>query len=69
MGTKIFYYKSNNADKEEAKKICNICPVKKECLNYAMQFEKNTSGRSGIWGGLTAKERELEWENYEYITD
>ena len=36
-----------------AKGICSTCPVKRECLNYALIGKEET----GIWGGLTAKER------------
>ena len=36
-----------------AKMLCERCPVKSECLTYAV-----TAGEIyGIWGGLTANER------------
>lgn len=38
---------------EPAKAICARCPVKTECLDYALE----TSARFGIWGGMTCKER------------
>jgi WhiB family redox-sensing transcriptional regulator len=40
--------------KAEAKRICNTqCPVKYECLQYALR-----SGQvKGIWGGLGTRER------------
>mgnify|MGYP000508806734 CR=1 FL=1 len=47
------------ADSEErisiqmAKFICAGCPIKQECLDYAMAAEEEF----GIWGGLTADER------------
>jgi len=37
----------------EAKKICNGCVVKLECFSWAMEYEEPT----GVWGGLTARER------------
>ncbi len=37
----------------EAKAICNECPVKLDCLEYAL----NTNQDSGIWGGTTEDER------------
>lgn len=37
----------------QAKTVCNRCPVRPECLQYAR--EKNI--KTGIWGGLTADER------------
>ena len=37
----------------EAKKICNDCPVRKQCLEYANIHEAN----DGVFGGLTGAER------------
>ena len=39
--------------KQRALSYCNVCPVKKECLNYA--FENNI--QHGIYGGMTNKDR------------
>ena len=36
-----------------AKSVCMICPVGRECLNYAMTIREPY----GIWGGLTETER------------
>ena len=36
-----------------AKKMCLRCPIKSECLRYAL----NAKEQHGIWGGLTAHER------------
>lgn len=36
-----------------AKKVCSGCPVKEECLNYAVEHR----GLGGIWGGLTEEDR------------
>lgn len=33
--------------------MCRVCPVRKECLRFAVDNKIN----DGIWGGLTAKER------------
>lgn len=38
---------------EKAKAICATCPVKKECLDWAVTHYE----RHGIWGGLNEKER------------
>jgi WhiB family transcriptional regulator, redox-sensing transcriptional regulator len=38
-----------------AKAICQSCPVRAECLDYAMQ----TAQDHGIWGGTTEEERRL----------
>tara|TARA_B100001996_G_scaffold132253_1_gene100597 strand:+ start:447 stop:749 length:303 start_codon:yes stop_codon:yes gene_type:complete len=37
---------------EEAKAICATCPVKQECLDYAIKFNE----RVGIWGGMSDKQ-------------
>ncbi len=36
-----------------AKKTCRVCPVRRECLAYAM----DSCVDDGIWGGLTERER------------
>ena len=38
---------------KEAKRICRDCPVRRECLNYAM----HSTIDHGVWGGLTERER------------
>lgn len=42
----------------EARAICNTCPVIKDCQEYALQFPQRLL--AGIWGGLTAIERHKE---------
>ena len=41
---------------EEAKSICNICPVREECLEFALQRHTRQDSY-GIWGGYTLTER------------
>lgn len=36
-----------------AKNLCEECPVKFECLQYALESNE----QEGIWGGLTPAER------------
>lgn len=36
-----------------AKRVCAVCPVTQDCLDYALE----TGSRWGIWGGMTEKER------------
>lgn len=38
---------------KQAKRICRSCPVRTECLSYAMDSPVD----HGIWGGLTERER------------
>jgi WhiB family transcriptional regulator, redox-sensing transcriptional regulator len=35
------------------KRICMACPVREECLDYALSNDE----RFGIWGGLSERER------------
>jgi len=38
---------------EEAKKVCNRCEVKNECLAWALESGQD----AGVWGGLSEDER------------
>lgn len=40
-----------------AQEICNDCPVKLQCLAYAMAYEKERGRRYGIYGGLGPDQR------------
>jgi hypothetical protein len=37
----------------KAVRVCELCPVKQECLDYSLHWEP-----FGIWGGLTEGARE-----------
>lgn len=56
----LFFAPSTSERKEErdrrevrAKSICGVCPVIKDCLDYAVEIREPY----GIWGGLTETER------------
>jgi WhiB family transcriptional regulator, redox-sensing transcriptional regulator len=38
---------------DRAKEVCGMCPVKNDCLDYALE----TNQDSGIWGGLDEEQR------------
>ena len=38
---------------QKAKAVCSVCPVKTECLDFALEIREPY----GIWGGLTESER------------
>jgi WhiB family transcriptional regulator, redox-sensing transcriptional regulator len=42
-----------------AKAVCAGCPVLAECRAYALK----TGQRFGVWGGLSARERQQIWHN------
>jgi WhiB family redox-sensing transcriptional regulator len=52
VDTDVFFPVSE-AHAEEAKAICAICPVREECLEFAVE----TRPPEGVWGGLTPIER------------
>jgi WhiB family redox-sensing transcriptional regulator len=43
------------ADAKKALRICSTCPVRTDCLAYAMSFPDRAL--PGIWGGTTERER------------
>lgn len=38
----------------EARRLCRQCPVRRECLDYALQFP--ASDQHGVWAGLTPRQ-------------
>lgn len=49
----IFYPKNNERDINRAKRVCNRCPVKDECLDFAVR----NLDEHGVWGGTSEAER------------
>ena len=49
----IFYPKKGGST-AEAKRVCRGCPVRAECLAYALQHDELSFG---VWGGLSVVER------------
>lgn len=47
------WYSDDPRDVALAKSLCARCHIRAECAEYALEHE-----RWGIWGGLTAAERE-----------
>lgn len=45
---------------KEALRICQDCPVKARCLQFAL--ENRDLSRFGIWGGTTERERRRMWQ-------
>jgi WhiB family redox-sensing transcriptional regulator len=42
-----------DADAQRAKAVCRSCPVREQCLTFALSSGQD----SGVWGGLTEEER------------
>ena len=51
--TAHLFYVERGAGTKPAKRICARCPVREECLEYAL----TTAEKGGIWGGLSERER------------
>ena len=47
------FFPEKGGSTREAKRICQGCEVKPECLEYALHKDE----RFGIWGGLSERER------------
>lgn len=47
------WFPEKGGSTREAKQICAGCPVRTECLDYALTHDE----RFGIWGGLSERER------------
>lgn len=47
------FFPEKGGSTKEAKKVCQRCPVTKECLQYALDNDE----RFGVWGGLSERER------------
>lgn len=47
------FFPEKGGSTREAKKICQRCAVRNECLEYALGHDE----RFGIWGGLSERER------------
>lgn len=47
------FFPEKGGSTREAKRICEQCDVRAECLEYALKNDE----RFGIWGGLSERER------------
>jgi WhiB family redox-sensing transcriptional regulator len=46
------FFPERGESAREAKRVCGLCEVRAECLDYALANDE----RFGIWGGLTERE-------------
>lgn len=55
MDTDLFFPDSSGATAAAAKAVCERCPVRADCLAFALDDEGDIAhvSRYGIWGGLT----------------
>lgn len=50
------FFDRSQVAKNEAIKICNACPVRDVCLDYALTHGMNGTD-DGVWGGKTPSQR------------
>ena len=53
IGTEMFFPEKGGSTKT-AMSVCDSCPVRRQCLDYALSMENNPQG---IWGGTSFRER------------
>jgi WhiB family redox-sensing transcriptional regulator len=47
------FFPSDGVGVERARRVCADCPVKAECLEYALTYRID----HGVWGGCSERER------------
>ncbi|MEZ5320578.1 MAG: WhiB family transcriptional regulator [Microthrixaceae bacterium] len=47
------FYPPTDEDAVAAKAVCGECPVRRECLEHAIEHRE----KNGVWGGETERER------------
>lgn len=47
------FFPEKGGSTRDAKRICESCDVRQQCLDYALENDE----RFGIWGGLSERER------------
>ncbi|NLE96841.1 MAG: WhiB family transcriptional regulator [Propionibacterium sp.] len=47
------FFPEKGGSTRDAKRVCQTCTVRTECLEYALAHDE----RFGIWGGLSERER------------
>jgi WhiB family redox-sensing transcriptional regulator len=47
------FFPEKGGSTREAKRVCQSCDVRGDCLEYALEHDE----RFGIWGGLSERER------------
>lgn len=54
VGWWLFFPEQGHSDDgRAARQVCNNCPVRQECLDFALR----TGQEDGVWGGVTAWDR------------
>ena len=49
----LIFYPATDEEAEDAKDVCDDCPVREACLEHALAVRE----KEGVWGGATERER------------
>jgi WhiB family redox-sensing transcriptional regulator len=49
----LIFYPATDEEAEDAKDVCDGCPVREACLEHALAVRE----KEGVWGGATERER------------
>ena len=50
----LIFYPATDEEAEDAKAVCDVCPVRDACLEHAIGSREH----NGVWGGATERERQ-----------
>lgn len=51
------WFPEKGGSTKDPKRVCRVCPVRAECLEYISRPENAEVARFGVWGGLSERER------------
>jgi WhiB family transcriptional regulator, redox-sensing transcriptional regulator len=51
------FFPEKGGSTREAKRVCQSCEVRAECLEYVLEHGDESWTRHGIWGGISERER------------
>jgi WhiB family redox-sensing transcriptional regulator len=49
----VDFFPARGESTRDAKAVCGVCPVRSECLEFALRLKV----AHGVWGGLSERER------------
>ena len=54
---RVLFFPGHGMANREAKRLCSLCPVRRQCLDYALSEPDLCITGTGIWAGTTPNER------------
>lgn len=60
------FFPEKGESSARAKRVCKLCPVRRECLLYAIENNEPY----GVWGGYPTRERQrLKWRHRRIVAE